>query len=230
MALDSIKVQFSTPSTDPSLKSQAYELADRVQAKAPSDAYIWLNIDEQTAGTKALCRIVSGSGIFRAEATEQTGRDCLVQLERRILERIDCWKRRRFSTNPANMFGGQDGEQPGPKSSFAPGGLIYDYQVHGTEDRFKDESDRAIRDLRHYLGNDPSINLLIEKTNNGKGLYSVSMSVVGLGGRIHITKSGKNVPQLLKKVKKLTMNRARRQKEKAFKRRDIRVGRHSYAC
>ena len=144
------------------------------------------------------------------------------------MERIDSWKRRRFTNKIFNRaFKGK--RRTEHQLAFQPNDLVYDYQVKGAPDKFKADSDQAVRDLRNHIGNEPSIHLGIERLKGDKGEFAVSMSVVGLGGRIHIKKTGKNVPHLIKKVKKMTLSRVRRQKQKPFKRKQLRVQKQLYA-
>jgi hypothetical protein len=218
MSLDNVNVQFHEFTPNLSFRTGVFELADKVQLKAPSDAFITMRIKKMNATTEAHCRIVSRSGIFPAGATHDNENECLRVLEQRIFERLNSWKRRRsFATRFTGLL--PTSKQSGtPKQPSGPIDLNYDYHVRGIEDHYKKDADRTVRELRSQLGYDPSIHIGIERVTNKNNTYEVSLSVIGLSGRIHIRKSGKNVPLLLKKVKKTTLSRARQRRQKIMNR------------
>lgn len=85
--------------------------------------------------------------------------------------------------------------------------LYYEYHAKEYAERFRHCSDSAVRDIKRQIGSEPDIQVTIEEEERGKGLYSVSMSISGMGETLFVKKAGKNVQHLIKKVKKLLLNK-----------------------
>ncbi len=100
--------------------------------------------------------------------------------------------------------------------------LYYEYHAKEYAERFRIYSDAAVRDIKRQIGNEPDIQVTIEEEERGKGLFSVSMSISGLGEALFVRKVGKNVIHLIKKVKKLLLNKVRSHQHRKINRRQLR--------
>ena len=100
--------------------------------------------------------------------------------------------------------------------------LYYEYHAKEFADRFRRYSDDAVRDLRRCIGTEPDIQVTIEEETRNKGLFSVSMMISGMGEPLVVKKVGKNVIQLIKKVKKLLLNKVRALQQRRIDRRQLR--------
>ncbi len=87
--------------------------------------------------------------------------------------------------------------------------LYYEYHAKEYSDRFRNYSDAAVREIKRQIGNEPDVQVTIEEEKKRKGLFSVSMSISGMGESFFVKKVGKNVIHLIKKEKKLLLNKVR---------------------
>ncbi len=88
------------------------------------------------------------------------------------------------------------------------------YEFHAGEltepESVKQYADHAVKEIKSTYGWDTEIQINIESEAKDKHLFSVSMSVFGLGERIVVKKNGKHVLAVLRKVRKTMMRRIRR--------------------
>ena len=114
------------------------------------------------------------------------------------------------------------GSKGGFKMELMSPDLYYEYHAKEYAERFRNYSDAAVKDIKRQIGNDPDIQVTIEEEERGKGLYSVSMSISGMGEVLFVRKVGKNVVHLIKKVKKLLLNKVRSLQHRKINRRQLR--------
>lgn len=100
--------------------------------------------------------------------------------------------------------------------------LYYEYHAKEYAEKFRYYSDAAVKDIKHQIGNEPDIQVTIEEEKRGKGLFSVSMAISGMGEVLFVRKVGKNVLHLIKKVKKLLLNKVRSTQHRKINRRQLR--------
>lgn len=97
------------------------------------------------------------------------------------------------------------------------------YEFHAKElsqtDALKQYADHAVKEIKSHYGWDTDIQINIEPEAKDKKLFSVSMSVFGLGEPIVVKKIGKQVMTVLRKVKKTVMRQIHRGTEKRIRRR-----------
>ena len=101
--------------------------------------------------------------------------------------------------------------------------LYYEYHAKEFAERFRHYSDAAVRDIKRQIGNEPDIQVTIEEEERGKKLFSVSMSISGLGESLCVRKVGKNVIHLIKKVKKLLLNKVRSLQHRKLNKKQLRL-------
>lgn len=94
--------------------------------------------------------------------------------------------------------------------------LMYGFHV---KDLLQTESlrqlaDHAVKEIRSTYGWDTDVHISIEPEAKDKRLFSVSMSVFGLGEPVVIKKEGKHVMAVLKKVRKAVMRQIHRMNAK----------------
>jgi ribosome-associated translation inhibitor RaiA len=75
-------------------------------------------------------------------------------------------------------------------------------------------ADHAVKEIKSTYGWDTEVRISIEPEAKDKHLFSVSMSVYGLGTPVVIEKDGKHVMSLLRKVRKSIMRQIHRMHER----------------
>jgi ribosome-associated translation inhibitor RaiA len=92
------------------------------------------------------------------------------------------------------------------------------YEFHAKEltqtETLKQYADHAVKEIKSTYGWDTDIQINIEPESKDKHLFSVSMSVFGLGETIVVKKDGKHVMAVLRKVRKAVMRQIHRLSEK----------------
>jgi len=92
------------------------------------------------------------------------------------------------------------------------------YEFHAKElsqtDALKQYADHAVKEIKSTYGWDTDVHISIEPEAKDKHLFSVSMSVFGLGEPVVVKKDGKQVMSILRKVRKAVMRQIRRLTEK----------------
>ena len=82
--------------------------------------------------------------------------------------------------------------------------LMYEFQAKDLSqiEAIKQYADHTVKEIKSVSGWDTDVQLHIEPEAKDKHLFSVSMSVYGLGEPIVIKKEGKNVFAVLRKIRK----------------------------
>ncbi|HWU43160.1 MAG TPA: HPF/RaiA family ribosome-associated protein [Bdellovibrio sp.] len=92
------------------------------------------------------------------------------------------------------------------------------YEFHAKEltqtEALKQYADHAVKEIKTTYGWDTDVQINIEPEAKNKHLFSVSMSVLGLGEPVVVKKDGKQVMSILRKVRKAVMRQIRRLTEK----------------
>lgn len=92
------------------------------------------------------------------------------------------------------------------------------YEFHAREltqtEALKQYADHAVKEIKSTYSWDTDIQINIEPEAKDKHLFSVSMSVFGLGEPIVIKKDGKHVMAVLRKVRKAVMRQIHRLNER----------------
>lgn len=92
------------------------------------------------------------------------------------------------------------------------------YEFHAREltqtEALKQYADHAVKEIKSTYGWDTDIQINIEPEAKDKHLFSVSMSVFGLGEPIVVKKDGKHVMAVLRKVRKAVMRQIHRLNER----------------
>ena len=102
--------------------------------------------------------------------------------------------------------------------------LIYEFHAKDLGLKYRNYTDQVVRDIRQQVGTDPDVHVRIEPEKKNSSLYSVAMSISGIGDTVFVKKAGKHIVPTLKKVKKLLLNKARRvQTKKVSKKRHQRI-------
>lgn len=88
------------------------------------------------------------------------------------------------------------------------------YEFHAREltqtEALRQYADHAVKEIKSTYGWDTDIQINIEPEAKDKRLFSVSMSVFGLGEPIVVRKDGKHVRAVLRKVRKAVMRQIHR--------------------
>ncbi|MEN0059799.1 MAG: hypothetical protein AAGB31_13245 [Bdellovibrio sp.] len=82
--------------------------------------------------------------------------------------------------------------------------LMYEFQAKDLTqtEAIKQYADHTVKEIKSVSGWDTDVQIHIEPEAKDKRLFSVSMSVYGLGEPIILKKEGKNVMAVLRKVRK----------------------------
>lgn len=92
------------------------------------------------------------------------------------------------------------------------------YEFHAKDltqmEALKQYADHAVKEIKSTYGWDTDVQIHIEPEAKDKHLFSVSMSVFGLGESIVVKKDGKQVLSVLRKVRKAVMRQIHRLTEK----------------
>lgn len=100
--------------------------------------------------------------------------------------------------------------------------LFYEFRAKKYAHRFRSYADDAVKEIKRQVGNEPGIQVSIKEEDRLKGVFSVSMTVNGMGEPVFVRKAGRNVIQLIKKTKKLLLSRLRQFKNDNFNQNEIR--------
>lgn len=97
------------------------------------------------------------------------------------------------------------------------------YELHARElsqtEALRQYVDHAVREIKSTYGWDTDVQINIEPEVKDKRLFSVSMSVFGLGEPVVVKKDGKQVMSVLRKVRKAVMRQIHRMNEKRISQR-----------
>ena len=97
------------------------------------------------------------------------------------------------------------------------------YEFHSKDlsqtEALKQYADQAVKEIKSTYGWDTDVQINIEPEAKDKHLFSVSMSVFGLGEPIVVQKDGKQVMGILRKVRKAVMRQIHRLSEKKVRHR-----------
>lgn len=95
-------------------------------------------------------------------------------------------------------------------------GLVYGFQARDLShsEAVRQYSDHAVKEIKLKYGWDTDVQINIEPEVKDKRLFSVSMSVFGLGDPVVVKKRGKQVMSVLRKVRKAVMREIHRMNEK----------------
>jgi ribosome-associated translation inhibitor RaiA len=90
--------------------------------------------------------------------------------------------------------------------------LMYEFHAKDLSqtEALKQFADHAVKEIKTRYGWDTDVQVLIEPEAKDKHLYSVSMSVFGLGESVVAKKEGKHVLAVLRKVRRLVMRQIQR--------------------
>ncbi|HEY8270041.1 MAG TPA: HPF/RaiA family ribosome-associated protein, partial [Pseudobdellovibrionaceae bacterium] len=94
--------------------------------------------------------------------------------------------------------------------------LMYEFHIRELTqtEALKQYSDHAVKEIKSIYGWDSEVQVKIEPEAKDKHLFSVSISVFGLGQAIVVKKSGKHVMAALRKVRKAVMRQIHRLNER----------------
>lgn len=89
--------------------------------------------------------------------------------------------------------------------------LMYEFQAKDLTqtEAVKQYADHIVKEIKSQSGWDTDVQIHIEPEAKDKHLFSVSMSVFGLGEPIVISKEGRNVMAVLRKVRKGILRQVR---------------------
>lgn len=83
------------------------------------------------------------------------------------------------------------------------------YEFHAKDfsqpESFKAYADQAVKEIKSKYGWDTEVHINIETVSKDKGVFSVSMTVFGLGETITAKKDGKHALSIFRKVRKTVM-------------------------
>lgn len=103
--------------------------------------------------------------------------------------------------------------------------LMYEFQAKELTqtEAVKQYTDHTVKEIKTLSGWDTDVQVHIEPQAKDKHLYSVAMSVYGLGEPIVIKKEGKNVMAVLRKVRKGILRQVHRLSKKriSYRRKNI---------
>ena len=90
--------------------------------------------------------------------------------------------------------------------------LMYEFHVKelGQTEALKQYADHVVKQIRTTAGWDTDVHVRIEPEAKDKRLFSVSMSVFGLGGPIVVSKEGKHELAVLRTVRKAVIRQIHR--------------------
>jgi ribosome-associated translation inhibitor RaiA len=96
--------------------------------------------------------------------------------------------------------------------------LMYEFHVRALSqtDALKQYSNHAVREIKSVAGWDADVHVHIEPEAKDKHLFSVSMSVFGLGNKIVVKKEGKDVLATLRKVRKAVLRQMHELSKRKF--------------
>ncbi len=91
-------INFEFIGFDPEYEAKRFinSAADRVQSLAPSDSFMKVAMKKGGDVVEASCRIASQAGVFVAEAVCNSPVAAIHQVESKIRQQLDEWKKRRF--------------------------------------------------------------------------------------------------------------------------------------
>jgi hypothetical protein len=90
--------------------------------------------------------------------------------------------------------------------------LMYEFHVQelGQIEALKQYADHVVKEIKTTAGWDTYVHVSIEPLGKDKRLFSVSMSVFGLNEPIVVSKEGKHVLAVLRKVRKTVLRQIHR--------------------
>lgn len=111
------------------------------------------------------------------------------------------------------------------------GDLMYEFQAKdlGQTESIKQYTDHMVKEIKVVSGWDADVQVHIEPVVKDKRLFSVAMSVYGVGEPIIVRKEGKNVMSVLRKVRRTIMRQVYRVKKKEVSHRRRNFFREQYA-
>ena len=85
--------------------------------------------------------------------------------------------------------------------------FLYEFHIKDLSqtEALKQYADHAVKEIKSTYGWDTNVQINIEPEAKDKHLFSVSMSVFGLGEPIVVQKDGKHVMGILRKVRKAVL-------------------------
>lgn len=94
--------------------------------------------------------------------------------------------------------------------------LMYEFHAKDLSqtEALKQYADHSVKEIKSTYGWDTDVQINIEPEAKDKHVFSVSMSVFGLGEPIVVQKEGKHVMAILRKVRKAVMRQIHRLSEK----------------
>lgn len=115
--------------------------------------------------------------------------------------------------------------------SFLNQELGYEFQAKDLTqtEAIKQYADHIVKEIKSQSGWDTDVQVHIEPEAKDKHLFSVSMSVYGLGESIVINKEGKNVMAVLRKVRKGILRQVHRISKKRINYRRKQIWREQFA-
>lgn len=81
---------------DDQIRKFVSTVAERLYFSAPSDSTMKLVVEQGKSAVRASCRIASQAGTFVADAMSDSPARAVQQIEGKIRDQLDGWKRRRF--------------------------------------------------------------------------------------------------------------------------------------
>ncbi len=93
----------------------------------------------------------------------------------------------------------------------------------------KSSADEIVRDIKRFSKQATDVHIHIEPEVKDKHIYSVTLSVHGLGETVVVKKSGKDLLSLVKKVKRATMRQLHRLSDKTVSFRRHKTPHHEIA-
>ncbi len=101
--------------------------------------------------------------------------------------------------------------------------LMYEFHVKELThvEALRQYADHAVKEIKSVCGWDTEVQIHIEPESKDKKIFSVSMSVFGMGEPVIVKKNGKQVLSVLRKVKKSVVRQIHRLARKKISRRRV---------
>lgn len=98
-------VNFEFVGFDPEYEVRSFitSVADRLHSLAPSDSFMKVTMKKGGNAVEASCRIASKAGVFVAETMCSSPVAAIHQLESKIIQQLNEWKKHRFQDSQSKI-------------------------------------------------------------------------------------------------------------------------------
>jgi ribosome-associated translation inhibitor RaiA len=96
--MNDIKFEFKGFRPDEKIENFVSAVTDKLHWSAPSDSSLKFILEKSKNAVLASCRIVSQTGTFMAEAIHENPIRAIQQIETKIRDQLEKWKRHRFES------------------------------------------------------------------------------------------------------------------------------------